>query len=197
MFCPLKSVASHCPKNTHIIVEKCRPQAGFGPKCGHRCHGCIQDLVGLSVGGREKGQSPGRMVPESHIPQPPLLPPRPVSLSPPRLLQRELNHFPAQRSCRAPQESLAAGLKGKQIRKQQVDLSVPEEPGRGGLLARQGQPSSTTPSQRLLPKLPPSRAQLDIRRRMVLSVFFNIHYLSLIAILYRWLYYYNNTHFTD
>ena len=78
MFCPLKSVASHCPKNTHTIVEKCRPQAGFGPKRGHRCRGCIQGLVGLSVGGREKGQSPGRMVPESCIPQPPLLPPHPV-----------------------------------------------------------------------------------------------------------------------
>lgn len=153
MFCPLKSVASHCPKNTHTIVEKCRPQAGFGPKHGHRCHGCIQGLMGLSVGGREKGQSPGRMVPKSHIPQPPLLPPHPVSLSPPRLLQRELNHFPAQQSCRAPQKSLAAGLKGRQIRKLQVDLSVPEEPGRGGLLARQGDlsllnhPQPTAPSK--------------------------------------------------
>ena len=153
MFCPLDSVVSHCPQNTHRIIEKCRPQARFGPKHGHRCHGCSQGLVGLSVGGREKGQSPDRMVPESHIPQPPLLPPHPVSLRPPRPLQRELNHFSAQRSCLAPQKSLAPGLKGRQIRKQQVDLLVPEEPGRGGLLARQGDfslpnhPQPTAPSK--------------------------------------------------
>lgn len=169
MFCPLKSVASHCPKNTHTIVEKCRPQAGFGPKHGHRCHGCIQGLMGLSVGGRGKGQSQAEWFPRSHSTAT-LLPPHPVSLSP--LALRELNHFPAQQSCRAPQKSLAAGLKGRQIRKLQVDLSVPEEPGRGWLLARAGRLIPPQPPQPAAPsKTSPSRAQLDIRMRMVLSVF--------------------------
>lgn len=106
---------------------------------------------GSQCGRQGKRSKPRQNGSQSHIPQPPLLPPHPVSLSPPRLLQRELNHFPAQQSCRAPQKSLAAGLKAD--RSGSCRWTFQSQKSQGGVVCWRGRetyPSSTTPSQPLL-----------------------------------------------
>lgn len=143
----------------------------------------------------ERSKPRAEWFPKSHS-QPPLLPPHPVSLSPKATPERKLDHFPAQQSCE-PSEKPGRWAQRQTDRGSCSGLFQSQKAIREGwFVARQETfPSSFTPSQPLLPKLPPSGHSWTYGTYEVLSVFFNIHYLSLIAILYRWLCCYNNTHF--
>lgn len=150
----------------HAVTQKCMPQAVFYVKCSPQMSkysyppihvtGCQSQWVSeWEEGNQVKAQRDlflsvsfhGLLCSHPH--------PMPDSASVP--FYRNSTHCLAHRSSPTLQKSMTPGFKDGQATRQQVGLSVPEEPGRrGGLVGERS--SLVPPTQCPLPERTPTRA---------------------------------------